>query len=150
MKESTPPAHVYRLTIKEHHLDTFGHVNNATYLQLFEEARWEWITSNGYGIDEIQRSGLGPVVLELSVKFRREVVLRQELSIESRHINYKGKLFRLRQEMVGGGGDGSIAGTTHCTAEFLFGLFDLQSRKLVAPTAKWFRALDLPVPLESL
>ena len=31
----------YPLLIKETYLDTFGHVNNATYLTLFEEARWD-------------------------------------------------------------------------------------------------------------
>lgn len=32
----------YDMVIKIHHLDTFGHVNNAAYLQIFEEARsWD-------------------------------------------------------------------------------------------------------------
>ena len=31
--------HTYKLRIIETHLDMFGHVNNATYLQIFEEAR---------------------------------------------------------------------------------------------------------------
>ena len=29
----------YDKTILEQHLDTFGHVNNAVYLSLYEEAR---------------------------------------------------------------------------------------------------------------
>ena len=41
----------YPLTIKEFHLDTFGHVNNATYLQIYEEARWEFINQNGYATE---------------------------------------------------------------------------------------------------
>ncbi len=45
---------VYDTQIKEHHLDSFGHVNNATYLSLYEEARWESITENGYGLKEVQ------------------------------------------------------------------------------------------------
>jgi len=31
-------VHEYEILIKEHHLDSFGHVNNAVYLELFEEA----------------------------------------------------------------------------------------------------------------
>ena len=31
----------YPVIIREQHLDSYGHVNNATYLQLAEEARWE-------------------------------------------------------------------------------------------------------------
>lgn len=49
----------YELTIKEHHLDTFGHVNNAVYLELFEEARWEFISENGYGLKKIQNEKKG-------------------------------------------------------------------------------------------
>ena len=37
----------YEMLIKEKHLDTFGHVNNATYFELLEEARWDFITNNG-------------------------------------------------------------------------------------------------------
>ncbi len=33
-------AHEYHLLILEKHLDTFGHVNNASYLEILEEARW--------------------------------------------------------------------------------------------------------------
>ena len=48
-------THEYPLLIVERHLDTFGHVNNATYLELFEEARWDWLQQNGYGLDEIRK-----------------------------------------------------------------------------------------------
>jgi acyl-CoA thioesterase FadM len=48
------PVHEYTVLIIERHLDTFGHVNNATYLDLFEAARWEWITSNGFGLERIR------------------------------------------------------------------------------------------------
>lgn len=46
----------YPLTIKETYLDTFGHVNSAMYLTLLEEARWEFINGNGYGIKKIQET----------------------------------------------------------------------------------------------
>ena len=59
----------YEITIKEHHLDFYGHVNNATYLQLYEEARWQFITDNGYGFEKIKSSGLGPVILEIKIRF---------------------------------------------------------------------------------
>ena len=63
----------YTLQIKEHHLDSFGHVNNAVYLALYEEARWELITHNGYGMDEVKKFRQGPVVLDVKVRFRKEM-----------------------------------------------------------------------------
>ncbi len=46
------PKASYDVLILESHLDTFGHVNNAAYLTLFEESRWDFITKNGYGLKE--------------------------------------------------------------------------------------------------
>ena len=43
----------YPLTILEKHLDSFGHVNNATYLHLYEEARWDFITKRGFGLARV-------------------------------------------------------------------------------------------------
>ena len=49
----------YELLIREQHLDSYGHVNNATYVSLFEEARWELITRKGYGYQHVHKIGLG-------------------------------------------------------------------------------------------
>ncbi|MCO6430079.1 MAG: acyl-CoA thioesterase [Deltaproteobacteria bacterium] len=135
MSSSQSPNHVYSIVIKEHHLDTFGHVNNATYLQIFEEARWEWITGNGYGLDVVKSTGLGPVILELKAIFRKELTLRSRITINTFVTEARSKLCRVRQEMQGS--DGVI----YCDAEFLFGLFDTKARKLVAPTDKWLKAI---------
>src|SRR5690606_13293796 len=62
------PMHEYPLLIVESHLDTFGHINHATYLQIFEEARWDLITARGYGLEKIRESRLGPVILEANVR----------------------------------------------------------------------------------
>jgi len=46
----------YEVQIKEMHLDSFGHVNNAAYVMLYEEARWDFITRNGFGLDYVLES----------------------------------------------------------------------------------------------
>jgi hypothetical protein len=60
--------HTYELLIHEQHLDTFGHVKNTAYLQILEEARWDLITRNGYGLEEVHRRRIGPVVLEARLR----------------------------------------------------------------------------------
>lgn len=127
----------YELTILEKHLDTFGHVNNATYLELYEEARWDVITKNGYGLEEIQRTRKGPVILEINIKFMRELRLRERIRIRSKVDTYESRAGVIHQEMVKE--DGSIASQ----AKFIFGLFDLDRRRLIAPTKEWLRALGL-------
>ena len=84
----------YELQIKEHHLDTFGHVNNAIYLQLFEEARWQIITERGYGMAEIMKLRQGPVVLEIQIKFIKELKLREVIQI-----NFQKIIIKIKKKM---------------------------------------------------
>lgn len=126
----------YPLIIKETYLDTFGHVNNATYLTLLEEARWELITNNGYGIKKIQETGLGPTILEIKLTFLKELRLREKITIETQMISYEAKIGKLMQKIV-------RDGETCCTAEFTFGLFSLHERKLVLPTQEWLVAVGV-------
>jgi acyl-CoA thioester hydrolase len=127
----------YPVMINEQHLDVFGHVNNAVYLTLFEEARWDLITRGGYGLDEILRRKVGPVLLEVGLKFQRELRNRQRIVIRSWTESYAGKVARMTQQMV------DEQGQVCCDGQFLFGLFDLAARKLIAPTAEWLKAVGL-------
>lgn len=129
--------HEYFVMIRECHLDTFGHVNNATYLQLFEEARWELITSRGFGLAVVQREKLGPVILEAHIQFRREVKNRETVKIVTSLLSYEGKIGRLKQDMWRP--DGRLA----CGAEFACGLWNTEERKLVPPTPAFAYAVLL-------
>lgn len=130
--------HKYQLLVQEFHLDTFGHINNATYLQIYEQARWDLITNNGYGVPEIQKAGKSPIILEVNLKFLKEIRLRETISVTTELVNYKGKIGQLLQKMVKQ--DGDVASE----ALFTFGLFDLSSRKLIEPTSEWKKAVGLP------
>ncbi len=130
-------AHEYRLLILEKHLDSFGHVNNAAYLEILEEARWDLITRNGYGLDEVQRLRIGPVVLEAHLRFMRELRNRQEVTIRSWVDSYSGKIGRFAQEIR------DAADEVCCEAQFTIGLFDLTARRLIRPTPEWVKGLGL-------
>ena len=132
--------HEYPLLILERHLDTFGHVNNATYLELFEEARWDWIHQNGYGLDQVRSSGLGPTILEVHLRFKRELRNRERIVIQSLVDSYEGKIGKLTQSMVNASGD------LFCEAKMVFGLFDLAARRLVLPTPEWLAGVGVSAP----
>lgn len=125
----------YTVTIKEHHLDTFGHVNNAVYLELYEEARWERITQNGYGLKEVHQLKKGPIILDVSVKFLKELKLREDIQITVRTESYTGKIGTLVQQMI------NSKGEVASEARFTIGFFDLQARKLILPTPEWLHAI---------
>lgn len=127
----------YDVLVRETHLDSLGHMNNAAYLTLFEEARWDWITAGGYGVKEIQQYQQSPVVLEARIKFLKEVHLREEIRISSTMLSYKGKIGELQQTMV------RADGTVCCDAVFVMGFFDLKTRKLIEPTPLWRKAIGI-------
>ncbi|MDX9731313.1 MAG: acyl-CoA thioesterase [Bdellovibrionales bacterium] len=125
--------------IRESHLDSFGHVNNSKYLELFEEARWDIISQRGFGLNDIRKNGLGPVILEVSLTFSKEIRLREKIRIRSSMdlSATTAKTTTMVQTMVNERDD------VCCTARFVFGLFSLAERKLVAPTPEWSFAVGL-------
>ncbi len=130
-------VHEYPLQILEHHLDGFGHVNNAIYLELFEEARWDLITKGGFGLEQVREKLIGPVVLAVDMRFNREVTNRSKVAIRTRCLEYRGKVGKLEQVMV------RADGLPACEATFTFGLFDLRTRKLLRPTPEWLKAVGV-------
>lgn len=135
-KQKSPIIFTYRVTIQETHLDVFGHVNNAAYLVLFEQARWDLLTKTGFGLKKIQESKFGPTLLELKISFLCELYARDQIVIESMMRSYDGKVGALIQTMLRND-------EVCCKAEMLVGLFDMTARKLVLPTDEWMRALGL-------
>lgn len=125
----------YTLLINEMHLDTFDHMNNAKYLEVFEEARWDLITKRGYGLEQIQQKQQGPVILEVELKFLKEVKLRETVKITTKVLSYEGKISRLQQQMIKS--DGTVA----ADAIFVVGFFDMKARKLIPPTPEWKHAI---------
>lgn len=124
----------YEVLIRESHLDTFGHVNNATYFQLFEEARWDAITARGYGLREVQAKKQGPVVLEAQIKFLHELKLREKIKVLTRCLPFEGKVAKIEQRMV------KADGTVACEVTFVFAFFDLAARRIIPPSAEWLHA----------
>jgi acyl-CoA thioester hydrolase len=129
------PQHEYVTLIRERHLDTFGHVNNAQYLMLFEEARWEMITSRGYGLEQVHERKIGTVVLDCSIRFKREIKLREKITIQTRTVKLSRKILTLQHKLL------NEKGECAAEAEFTMGCFDLSARKLVTPDPFWLTAV---------
>ena len=127
---------IYSFEVEKKHLDSFGHVNNAMYLTLFEDARWELITKNAYGLAKIHETKIGPTLLEIHIRFMKELLLGQIITIESQVTELKSKIGVMTQKMIR---DGEVC----CQAEFTIGLFDLNQRKLVTLTSEWLKAIGV-------
>lgn len=127
----------YPLKIREHHLDTFGHVNNAVYLEILEEARWEIVNQRGYGLDKIRATGQGPVILDIHMRFAHELRLLSEVVVHTQIVSYEGKIAELKHWITD-------SKERRCfEADFKAALFDLKARKIVDPTPEWLFALGI-------
>jgi YbgC/YbaW family acyl-CoA thioester hydrolase len=128
----------YRQLITEGHLDSFGHVNNAKYLEIFESARWEFITANGFGLDVVKSEMIGPVIMDVHVKYKRELNNREEIEVLSQCLEMRNRMIiTLQQEIINQ--EGKVA--SH--AIFSVGLMDLKRRKLIIPTVEWLAAMGI-------
>jgi YbgC/YbaW family acyl-CoA thioester hydrolase len=128
----------YEVLIREMHLDSFGHVNNAAYVMLYEEARWDFITKHGFGLDYVLKNQVGPVILDLNVRFKRELKNRELIKITSQTIQIMtSKVMVLEQMMIKA--DGKVASE----AKFTVGFFDMKERKLIDANVDWLKAVGV-------
>lgn len=129
--------YLFETMVQETHLDIFGHMNNARYLELFEQARWDLITQRGYGLKKIQESGQGPVILEAHLRFIKELKQRDKIKISVECTEYTGKIGKLKQEMFND--------KNEVCAELIVVLafFDLKARKIILPTPEWKTAIGI-------
>lgn len=74
--------HTYTLVVRGYELDSFGHVNNAVYLQYAEAAIWDFLSSHGL-LDTVKNLGLFPVILENNIRYMHEFKLMDKVRIET-------------------------------------------------------------------
>ena len=125
-----------QIHIKETDLDTFGHVNNARYLTLLEQARWDIVRPRGFGLSEIQKTGVGPVVLEVDIKFKRELVLNDVVQINTYCSKVDGKVCVITQDILK---DEQVC----VTANTVVAMFDIKARKIIELSKSWKRAIGI-------
>lgn len=123
------------VTVRGYELDTQGHLNQAVYLQYAEHARWELLRAAGLPQEKLLADGVGPVALETTLRFRRELRGGDEVEVSCRFEFTTTRTFRIRQEVLLP--DGTVAAEITAVA----GLLDLASRKLVPDPGGRLRAL---------
>ena len=72
----------YHLTVRGYELDSFGHDNNAVYLQYAEAAKWDFFSRCGV-LEKMQEQGYFPVVLENQLRYMHELRMLDAVQIET-------------------------------------------------------------------
>jgi len=70
------------LTVRGYELDSYGHVNNAVYLQYLEQARWMMMRDANF-LEQIDAEKLFLVVIDTHIRYLREAILFDELVVET-------------------------------------------------------------------
>lgn len=134
-----------RVGVRGYEVDTQGHLNQAVYLQYGEHARWEFLRALGIPQDKLIASGVGPVALETTLRFHRELRSGDEVDVSCAFEWTGRKTFLVKQEFHRVS-DGVLA--AEITA--VVGILDLEARRLVPDPAERFRALATNLELLDL
>lgn len=70
------------IKIRGYHLDLYGHVNNARYLEFLEEARWGMMDHGD--LDWFMQQGYALVVSRIDIRYLRPAGMGDILRIETR------------------------------------------------------------------
>ncbi len=123
------------VTVRGYETDVQGHLNQAVYVNYAEHARWSLLQAAGISQAGLAAKGVGPVSLEMTVRYRRELRAGDEVEVTCDFIWGEGKTFRIEQTIR------KTDGTVAAEITAVGGVMDLKERKLVADPKDYFRAL---------
>src|SRR5688572_1167352 len=107
--------------------DAFGHLNQASFLSLFERARWE-ILRGGPGMDVFTRSGAWPALRKTVIDYRAAAFPGDVLRFQQVLTHHGRTSFTMRQTARRVRDDTLIA-----SAEFVFVCIDRDGRPVPVP-----------------
>ncbi|MFF0792718.1 acyl-CoA thioesterase [Streptomyces spiralis] len=124
-----------RVTVRGYETDVQGHLNQAVYLNYAEHARWSLLRAAGISQAGLIARGIGPVALETTIRYRRELLAGDEVDVTCAFEWGGGRTFRIEQTIR------KLDGTVAAEITAVGGLMDLTARKLVADPQERFKEL---------
>jgi thioesterase-3 len=87
------------IKIRGYHLDAYGHVNNARWVELLEEARWRWLDED-IDLTTWDAEGQGIAVIHLDVTYRQPARAHDLLEFRCWITKLGGRMAVCHQEAV--------------------------------------------------
>ncbi len=123
------------VTVRGYETDVQGHLNQAVYLNYAEHARWALLQTAGISQTGLISKGVGPVALETTIRYRRELLAGDEVEVTCAFVWGGGKTFSIEQTIRKA--DGTVAAEITAVG----GILDLKERKLVDHPDEIFKEL---------
>lgn len=86
------------IKVRGYHADFYGHVNNARYLEFFEEDRWARLESK-IDLRDWAAKGLAFLVVNINVNYRRAVPVGEVVTVSTDVEKINSRSVVLRQEI---------------------------------------------------
>lgn len=86
----------HTIYVHNYHLDGYGHVNNARYLEFLEEARWHFFRQHDLR-DEMRAAQM--VVSHMDIAYRHAATRDQELTIVSEILQVQSRKLLMKQKI---------------------------------------------------
>ena len=115
--------HTIEIKIRGYHLDLFGHVNNARYLEFLEEARWAAFEKT-VDLQDLARKGYAFTVVNINISYRRPALMNDVLCVETQVTKWGRRSAVIHQAVKRKGTDIVVA-----DADVTFVIVDTQKQK---------------------
>lgn len=86
------------IRVRGYHVDLFGHVNHARYIEFLEEGRWTYMERNNLN-DFHHKFDLAHAVVNITINYRKSAVVGDSLLIETMPIKAGSTSFVVRQKI---------------------------------------------------
>ena len=93
---------VSRIKVRGYHTDFYGHVNNARYLEFYEENRWAWL-ERALDLRQWMEKGLTFAVVNININYRQALVVGTTIEVRGRLERISGRSGTIRQEIINAG-----------------------------------------------
>ncbi len=115
--------YTFDIKVRGFHIDAYGHVNNARYLEFLEDARWGYIEQTHF-VELLKKHNWGFVIANINITYKYPAFNNDILSISVEVTNQKNSSMTVRQNIYLKGTDKLIA-----TADVTFVILNLDTGK---------------------
>ena len=114
----------HALRVRGYHLDGYGHVNNARYLEFMEEGRWGFFDDHPALIKELHQAGKAFVVVNLNIDYCKAALDGDDLVVLTGMIRVGERSAICHHQIVRQGDNALVA-----QADLTFVLLDIKANK---------------------
>lgn len=121
--------HYHKFEVRWSDLDANKHLANSSYVTYCAQARMSFMAKNNVGLAELNRWGIGPVILHERYSFFKEIYMNQMVyvSLELDGFSEDGGIYRFLHKFY-------LEDGTHCATSEAFGVWiDMMLRKSTTP-----------------